>query len=99
MSDSPKWTATITPSEMAVHMVEDLCKKFRQINSFRDDQAALIAEGLVDGLKGVSFPHPAGEPVPNYLKSMDANYCAGYDVGSTWRRIAQEWPVKDGGGE
>lgn len=86
------WSASISVEEMAIHMCGDLLKKFRQLDAMPEEKAKTIAEGIVDGLKDVSFPHPMGESIPNYLKSMEPDYCAGHQVGSTWRRIANEWP-------
>ena len=86
------WSASISPEEMAVHMCGDLLKKFRQLDAMPEDRAKVIAEGIVDGLKDVSFPHPMGGVIPNYLKSMEPDYCAGHQAGATWRRIANEWP-------
>lgn len=88
------WSASISPEEMAVHMCGDLLQKFRQLDAMPEERAKAIAEGIVDGLKDVSFPHPIGG-IPNYLKSMEPDYCAGHQVGSTWRRIANEWPNKE----
>jgi hypothetical protein len=75
-----------------MHMVGDLCKKFRQLDAMPPEQFKLIAEGMVDGLKGTTFAYPGGSHIPDYRRSMDTDYCAGFEVGNTWRRIAQEWP-------
>lgn len=60
-----------------------------------DDRAKDIAEGLVDGLKAVTFTYPNSPGIPDFLKSMDPNYVAGHEVGTTWRKIAKEWALKN----
>ena len=89
-----QWTANIPPEAMAMKVVSDLCKKFRQLDAMPPEKFAVIAQGLVDGLKATTFPYPGGGGVPNFRRSMDPNYCAGFDVGTSWRRIAKEWPTK-----
>lgn len=86
------WSADCTPEVLAMEMVTDLCKKFRQLDAMPPEQFTNIAEGLIDGLKDTTFPHPSGLFIPDYLRSMEPNYCAGFSVGSTWRKIAQQWP-------
>lgn len=86
------WSAKIPPQEMAIHMVGDLCKKFRQLDTIPPEKFEIIAQGLVDGLKGTTFVHPGSGSIPDYRRSMNPSYCAGFEVGSTWRRIALEWP-------
>ncbi len=86
------WTAKIPREQMAVKLMDDLSKKFRQLNAMPSDQYKQIAEGLVDGLMGTSFEYPNSPLIPDYLRSMDPNYCAGHQVGTTWRKIAKEWP-------
>lgn len=88
-----KWSASISPEEMAVKLCDDLFKKFHKLESADPERVKIIVEGLIDGLKNVTFKHPM-EGIPDYLKSMDTNYCAGHGVGSTWRRIANEWPKR-----
>ena len=55
-----------------------------------ESQTKLIAEGLIDGLGGFVIPHPH-PGIPPVRKSMKPDYCAGFDVGETWRRVAHEW--------
>ena len=86
------WSAKIPPQEMAMHMVSDLCKKFRQLDAMPPEKFEIIAQGLVDGLKGTTFAYPGGGSIPDYRRSMNPDYCAGFDVGNTWRRVAHEWP-------
>jgi hypothetical protein len=86
------WSAKIPPQEMAMHMVSDLCKKFRQLDAMPTENFEIIAQGLVDGLKGTTFAYPGGGGIPDYRRSMNPDYCAGFEVGNTWRRVAHEWP-------
>lgn len=96
-NDAPAtWSAKCTPEVMAMEIVADLCKKFRQLNAVPPETFEVIAQGMVDGLKDTTFPHPSGSHIPNYRRSMDRGYCAGFDVGHTWRKIAQEWPRNTG---
>lgn len=95
---SAGWSATIPPEEMAMRLCDDLTKKFRQLNSLPEDQFRKIAEGLVDGLMNTTFEHPMGlELLPDYRRSMDPSYCAGFEVGKTWRKVASEWKSRMGG--
>ena len=94
MPDSlnPKWSASVPPEELAVHFCDDLFKKFKQLQTFAPERVKAIVEGVVDGLNDVSFPYPNDSRIPNYLKSMEPDYCSGHQVGSTWHKIASEWP-------
>lgn len=88
------WTAKITKEEMALHLCGDLLKKFRQLGKMDQSQSKLIAEGLIDGLGGFVIPHPF-HGIPPVRKSMEPNYCTGFNVGETWRRVAHEWEEND----
>lgn len=87
-----QWSADCAPEALAMEMVADLCKKFRQLDAMPPERFETIAQGLVDGLKSTTFKHPMGCGIPDYRRSMKPDYCAGFDVGSTWRKISQEWP-------
>jgi hypothetical protein len=91
------WTAKIPPAEMAVVLCDDLTKKFRQLANLPDARADEILAGLIAGLRDDVIPHPF-EGIPPVRRSMDPDYCAGFDVGSTWRKIANEWPDAKGQG-
>jgi len=84
------WTAKITKGEMALHLCTDLLKKFRQLESMSEGRTEQIGEGLIDGLKNATIPHPMAG-IPPVRKSMDPDYCSGFEVGATWRKVAQEW--------
>ena len=86
------WSADCTPEVLAMEMIADLCKKFRQIDAMPSERFEAIAQGLVDGPKATTFPYPGGGSIPDYRRSMKPEYCAGFEVGSTWRKISQEWP-------
>ena len=84
------WTAKISKEEMAMELFHDLTKKFRQLSAMKEGRTEKIVEGLVDGLRNITFPYPIpNSGVPDYLKSMEPDYVAGFEVGSTWRKIAQ----------
>lgn len=83
---------------MAMHVVSDLCKKFRILAALDKGEVKTIVEGVVDGLLENDFPHPLDIPgVPNYLRSMERSYVLAYGVGRGWRRIAKEWPLQQNG--
>ena len=91
MRDQPTWTAKITREQMAVELCNDLAKKFKILQTWDESKVTLAIEGIVDGLRGSSIPHPTEPTLPNFLKSMDPVYVAGFEVGETWARIAKEW--------
>lgn len=72
---------------MKKELLDDLLKKFIQLANYPADRVDHIARGLVDGLRAVTFKHPT-DNVPDYLRSMNPDYVAGHEVGSTWRKIA-----------
>lgn len=84
------WTAKIPPKEMAVSLCDDLLKKLGQLRNMPPEKSGKILEGVVDGLMNHTIPHPY-EGVPDFLKSMDADYVVGHGVGMTWQKVATEW--------
>lgn len=85
------WTAKITKEEMDLELYNDLIKKFRQLSSMKESKSEKILEGVIDGLRNITFPYPIpNSGVPDYLKSMEPDYVTGFEVGATWRKIAQE---------
>ena len=75
-------------AEIQNALIADLTKKFRQLDKFDEGRVDTIARGLVDGLRAVTFKHPM-DGIPDYLRSMEPDYVAGHEVGSTWRKIAK----------
>tara|TARA_R110002153_G_C13050956_1_gene470964 strand:+ start:312 stop:572 length:261 start_codon:yes stop_codon:yes gene_type:complete len=66
----------------------DLLKKFTQLKKLRIDDRVLIISGIADGLMNNVIPYPSGSLIPPIRFSMEPDYCAGFDVGKTWAKIA-----------
>jgi hypothetical protein len=77
-------------TEIADAICCDLLKKINQLSKMDKSKSSIILEGLVDGLLKISFQHPS-PGVPDFLKSMDPNYCSGYSVGVSWLKSAKLW--------
>lgn len=85
-----KFNPKFTREELAIQLCDDLLKKLSSLERMSDEAAKLTVEGVVDGLGGNTIAHPY-EGIPDVLKSMQPHYCGGFEVGSTWGKIAREW--------
>lgn len=89
-----KWTAKIPREEMALRLCDDLVKKLEILKASPAPRVDEISRGLVDGLLNNVTPHPM-EGIPPVRNSMSPGYCAAFDVGATWSRIAGEWGAEE----